>query len=121
MKPIDALKASFAAWEARDPAALAGLFAEEGAFVDPLKPAVLVGPGQIEAGNRDAMAILEDVRITIDLAFENDNHGAVEGVFQSRLADGGGRFDFPFMASVEMRDGRIERLSEYFDTKGLVP
>jgi ketosteroid isomerase-like protein len=121
MKPIEALSASFEAWEAGDPAALAALFGEGGTFIDPLKPGPLVGPDRIEAGNREAMAALEDVKITIDRAFEDGDHGAVEGQFRSRLANGGGRFDFPFMASVELAGGRVQRLSEYFDTKPLVP
>jgi ketosteroid isomerase-like protein len=121
MRPIEALTASFDAWEKGDPAALAKLFADDGEFVDPLKPAVLVGPEEIEAGNREAMAMLADVRITVERSFEDGEHGAVEGEFRSRLADGGGRFDFRFMASVELRDGAVRRLSEYFDTKPLLP
>jgi ketosteroid isomerase-like protein len=121
MNPIEALSASFKAWEARDPAALAALFAEHGTFIDPLKPGPLVGPDQIETGNREAMAALEDVSITIERSFEDAEHGAVEGQFRSRLADGGERFDFPFMASIELAGGRVQRLTEYFDTKPLVP
>lgn len=121
MSPLEALKQSFAAWEARDPGALAALFAADGAFVDPLKPGVLVGPAQIEAGNRDAMAALDDVQIVVEHGFEDGDLGAVEGEFRSRLADGGGRFDFRFMAAVELRDGRVQRLAEYFDTKPLTP
>ncbi len=40
-------------------------------------------------------------------------------MFRSALADGGGRFDFPFAMVVELRDGRIARLTEYFDTAPL--
>jgi ketosteroid isomerase-like protein len=47
--------------------------------------------------------------------------GFSEGVFTSRLAGESTRFDFRFAAVVEMRDGKIERLSEYFDTKPLLP
>jgi ketosteroid isomerase-like protein len=121
MRPIEALTASFDAWENGDPAALAKLFADDGEFIDPLKPGVLVGPDQIEAGNREAMAALEDVQIAVERSFEDGDYGAVEGEFRSRLAGGGGRFDFRFMASVELRDGAVRRLSEYFDTKPLVP
>ena len=35
------------------------------------------------------------------------------------FADGGGRFDFPFAMAVEVQDGRIARLTEYFDTAPL--
>ena len=121
MRPIEALTASFDAWEQGDPAALGRLFTEDGEFIDPLKPGVLVGPDEIESGNRDAMGMLADVQITIERSFEDGDHGAVEGEFRSRLAAGDDRFDFRFMASVELRDGAVRRLSEYFDTKPLVP
>ena len=45
--------------------------------------------------------------------------GLAEGTFASALREGG-RLDFPFAMVVEMRDGRIARLSEYFDTRPLV-
>jgi ketosteroid isomerase-like protein len=61
------------------------------------------------------------VQITIERSLEDGDYGAVEGEFRSRLAGGGGRFDFRFMASVELRDGRVQRMSEYFDTKPLLP
>ena len=121
MSPLDAMRAAFAAWEQRDPAALAILFAPDGEFIDPLKPAVLTGPAEIEAGNREAMAAVEDVRVTIDRAFEDAEHGVVEGRFLSRVAGTDVRFDFGFMASIELRDGRVARLAEYFDTRPLAP
>jgi ketosteroid isomerase-like protein len=43
------------------------------------------------------------------------------GLFASKLRDGGDRFDFPFAILVELRDGKIARLAEYFDTRPLVP
>lgn len=121
MSPLDAMRAAFAAWEQRDPGALGALFAPEGQFIDPLKPGVLTGPAEIEEGNREAMAAVEDVRVTIDRGFENATHGAVEGVFCSRIAGTDDRFDFGYMASIELRDGRVTRLAEYFDTRPLAP
>jgi ketosteroid isomerase-like protein len=115
------MRAAFAAWEERDPHALAVLFAPDGQFLDPLKPGVLVGPPEIEEGNRDAMAAVEDVRVTIDRGFEDATHAAVEGMFLSRVAGTEQRFDFGYMASIELRDGKIVRLAEYFDTRPLVP
>ena len=94
LSPLDAMRAAFAAWEARDPAALAALFAPDGQFLDPLKPGVLTGPADIEAGNRDAMAAVEDVQVTIEHGFEDGSHGAVEGMFLSRVAGTDIRFDF---------------------------
>jgi ketosteroid isomerase-like protein len=45
----------------------------------------------------------------------------VEAEFRSALASGDGRLDFDFMMLVELRDGRIARLAEYFDTGPLLP
>jgi ketosteroid isomerase-like protein len=121
LTPLEAMRAAFAAWEQRDPAALAALFAPDGVFIDPLKPGILTGPAEIEAGNRDAMAAVEDVRVTIEVGFENDVHAAAEGKFLARIAGTDERFDFGYMASLELRHGRIARLTEYFDTRPLTP
>jgi ketosteroid isomerase-like protein len=121
MSPIEVMRAAFDAWERRDPAALGALFAEDGEFLDPLKPGVLTGPAAIEVGNRDAMTAVEDVRVTVHSAFEDGARGAVEGWFRSRVAGTDVRFDFPFMAAIELRDGRIARLAEYFDTQAVKP
>jgi ketosteroid isomerase-like protein len=41
----------------------------------------------------------------------------VEAEFRSALSNGDGRLDFDFAMVVEMNDGRIARLTEYFDTR----
>jgi ketosteroid isomerase-like protein len=120
MTPLEALRAVFKAWEAGTPEALGPLFTSDGAYLDPLKPGPLEGVEAIVEGNRDAMAAIDDCRITTSLELEDDDRGVAEGVFSSRLADGGAPFEFSFSAVVEMRDGRIERLAEYFDTRPLV-
>jgi hypothetical protein len=43
-----------------------------------------------------------------------------EGSFTSRLADGSGRLDFTFAITVEMKQGRIARAAEFFDTRPLI-
>jgi uncharacterized protein (TIGR02246 family) len=120
MEPLEAVRAVFAAWEAGDADALRELFCEDGIYVDPLKPAILSGVDEVVEGNRPAMAAIEDCRVTVDVALERDGVAVVEGTFASRLVETGGRLDFPFMAVATMRDGRIERLAEYFDTRPLV-
>ena len=114
------MRAVFAAWEAGDPDALGPLFHEDGLYLDPLKDGPLAGPAAIVAGNRPAMAAIEDCHITAIVELESGTRAIAEGRFESRLADGGARFDFPFIAVVELRDGRIARLAEYFDTRPLV-
>jgi ketosteroid isomerase-like protein len=120
MTASEAMRAVFAAWEAGDADALAPLFCEDGAYLDPLKDGPLVGVEAVVEGNRPAMAALVECAITVDREVESDASVVVEGRFASRLADTGARFDFDFVAIADLRDGRIVRLAEYFDTRPLV-
>lgn len=120
MTPLEALRAVFAAWEAGDADALGPLFAEDGAYLDPLKDGVLVGRRAIVEANRDAMAAIEECVITVSLALEDGARAVAEGIFRSRLAGSDTRFDFAFTAVAELRDGHIVRLAEYFDTRPLL-
>jgi ketosteroid isomerase-like protein len=117
----EALRAVCNAWEAGDPDAAASLFAADGVYEDPLYPAPLHGPGAIRAGLAEGMGAIEDCRVTLDPVVEDGDRVLAVGFFASRLRDGGDRFDFPFAILVELRDGQIGRLAEYFDTKPLVP
>jgi uncharacterized protein (TIGR02246 family) len=119
MTPLDAIRAVFAAWEAGDPDALHDLFCEDGVYLDPLKDGPLEGRDAIVEGNRSAMAAITDCRIAVREAIETADRGMVEGLFTSRLATGDGRLDFPFAVVAELREGRIGRLAEYFDTRPL--
>ena len=119
MTPLEAMRALFAAWEAGDADALRDLFTDDGVYLDPLKPGPLTGVDEVVDGNRPAMAAIEDCVISVDLELEDGERAMVEGTFASRLVETGGRLDFPFMAVATLRDGRIERLAEYFDTRPL--
>lgn len=119
MTPLTAIRAVFDAWEAGDPDALRDLFCEEGVYLDPLKEGPLEGREAIVEGNRGAMAAITDCQVSIDVGIETDDCAMVEGFFASRLASGEGRLDFPFAVVAELRDGRIRRLAEYFDTRPL--
>jgi ketosteroid isomerase-like protein len=121
MTALEATRAVFGAWEAGDPDALRELFTEDGVYLDPLKAGPLEGRDAIVEDNRPAMAAIADCRITVSLEIEDGERAVVEGVFASRLVETGGRFDFPFVAIVELSGGRIKRLAEYFDTRPLVP
>jgi len=120
MTPLEAIRAVFAAWETGDADALRDLFCEDGVYLDPLKDGPLEGRDAIVEGNRPAMAAITDCRISIHDGVETSDHGMAEGLFASRLATGEGRLDFPFAVVARLRDGRIERLAEYFDTRPLV-
>jgi uncharacterized protein len=121
MNALEALRAVFRAWEANDPDALGPLFCDDGVYLDPLKDEALVGRVPIVEGNRSAMAAIADLVITERASLHDGDVAVVEGDFNSRLAGGEQRFDFAFAAVAEMRDGRIARLAEYFDTQPLRP
>ena len=121
MLASEAIHAVCAAWERGDPDALAGLFAEDGVYEDPLKDdGPMVGRKEIREGNRSAMAAIEDCRVEIRRLVADGAVAMAEGYFASRLADGSGRLDFPFAIVAEMEEGLIARVAEFFDTRPLV-
>jgi ketosteroid isomerase-like protein len=117
MTPGEAIQRVFEGWHEDDPAAVAALFSPQGRYEDPLFPEPLVGPDAIRDGIAPAMAEISDCRIITRRLAENGDTGIVEAEFRSALADGEGRLDFPFAMVVEMQDGLIARLTEYFDTR----
>jgi ketosteroid isomerase-like protein len=119
MTPIEVLQAICEAWNRLDNDALAELFADDGVFEDPLHEKTLRGREEIRTVNGPAMAGLSECEVTLRTALEGGDLGLAEGMFRSALADGGARMDFPFSIAIELRDGRIARLTEYFDTAPL--
>jgi ketosteroid isomerase-like protein len=120
MTPTEALKAICEAWNRLDHDALADLFTEDGVFEDPLNERTARGREDVRAITGPGMAALSECEVTLSTVVENGELALCEGMFRSALAEGGARFDFPFAMAVELRDGRIARLSEYFDTAPLV-
>lgn len=121
MTPTEAMQALFDAWEKGDPEAAAALFTPDGRYEDPLWPESRVGPEAIREGCAEGMGAITDCRIEVRAVLEEGSTCFAEGYFASVLRDSGSRFDFPFAALVEMHDGRIARLAEYFDTRPLLP
>jgi ketosteroid isomerase-like protein len=119
MTPLDCCRQFLKAWEASSPAAISSLFADIGVFTNPLQPKPLMGPRQICEAVSAGLAKIENVTIRVSNEWEQGAKACVEGEFLSRRRDNGGRFDFPFMLVLEMQDGKITRLSEYFDTARL--
>jgi ketosteroid isomerase-like protein len=121
---MDAREATMAvceAWERGDADGVAALFAADGRYEDPLFPEVLVGPEAVRGGVAPAMAEIRNLRIPIKHLVADEGVAICEASFLSELADGTGRFDFEFAMVIEVRDGRITRLCEFFDTRPLVP
>jgi ketosteroid isomerase-like protein len=121
MKPGEAIKALFDGWEKSDPDAVADLFTSDGIYEDPLQPKHLVGPDEIRQGCGTGIAAITDCQIKTLHFLESLELGFAEGFFASKDVNSGERFDFPFALLVEMREGKIARLAEYFDTKPLIP
>lgn len=116
MTPSEAVRAILRGWEEADPDAIAGLFAPDGVFDDPLQPRRRVGPADIREACAGGIAAIRNCRIPVRALFETADMAFAEGEFLSELASTGARFDFPFALVLEMRDGKVTRLSEYFDT-----
>lgn len=109
------------AWERSDAQGVADLFAQDGRYQDPLFPEVLVGPEAILRGVAPAMADITGLQIPIKhLAVEGDV-AICEAAFLCELVADGSRMDFDFAMVIEVADGQIVRLTEYFDTHPFQP
>lgn len=115
-----AIEAVCDAWTRLDNDAIAAGFAEDGVFDDPLHERRLVGRDDIRETNAGAVAALRECRVTLGHVLGDGDVGFAEGRFEAVDVDGNA-MDFPFAMVVELRGGEIARLSEYFDTRPLVP
>jgi ketosteroid isomerase-like protein len=121
MTPREALEALGAAWDRLDVDALAAAFTDDGVVEDPLLPETARGREAIVALYRPSMAELSECKVTLGHVLETGDLGVAEGRFESVIAADGSRMDFDFAMLVELRDGKVARLAEYFDTRPLVP
>ena len=67
------------------------------------------------------MGELSECRVTLGSVLEAGDLGMAEGRFESVIAADGSRMDFDFAMTVELRDGQVVRLAEYYDTRPLLP
>jgi ketosteroid isomerase-like protein len=114
MTPSQAVRAILRGWEEADPDAIASLFADDGIFDDPLQPKRRIGPAEIREACARGIAAIRDCRIPIRYLIESGDLAFAE--FQSELAGTAARFDFPFALVLEMKEGKVTRLVEYFDS-----
>jgi ketosteroid isomerase-like protein len=121
MTPREALEALGAAWDRLDVDALAAAFTDDGVVEDPLLPETARGREAIVALYTPSMAELSECKVTLGHVLETGDLGVAEGRFESVIAADGSRMDFDFAMLVELRDGKVARLAEYFDTRPLVP
>ena len=108
------------AWERNDAQGVAHLFAEDARYEDPLFPEVLVGPEAIREGVAGGMAEITGLQIPIRHIAVDGDVAICEAAFLCELTADGSRMDFDFAMAIEVRDGRIVRLTEYFDTRPFV-
>lgn len=107
------------AWIAGDNARIAELFAADGVFVDPLHERTLVGPDDILITNQPGVDALTDVAIELSHLFGEGDAAVAEGRMTATIVGDGSRMDFEFAMVAETKDGKITRLTEYFDTAPL--
>src|SRR5688572_9691406 len=119
MTPLECVRLFLEAWETSSPRAISQLFADDGVFSNPLQPRALVGPQQIFDAVSIGLGKIEDVTIRVTKSFEHGAQACIEGEFLSRKRADGSRFDFPFVLVIDLGDGKIQRLAEYFDTARL--
>ena len=119
MTPAQAIREVMAGWERLDSQQVAELFADHGIYDDPLKDGRLVGPTAILEANAKAMHDLLSCRIELGHVVETDQVAFAEGEFVSELR-AGGALTFTFAVVLEMEDGKVTRLAEYFDTRPLL-
>jgi len=118
MNPDHAMRELCAGWERGDADAIALLFAADGRYEGPLFEEVPVGPDAVRAACAAAFAELAEVRVPIRHLAVAGDVAMAEGQFLSADRDGA-RTDFELVMVVELRDGKIARFTEYFDTAQL--
>ena len=121
LTPEAALAALGTAWDALDIEQLVAVFADDGVVADPLLPREARGRDDIRELYTESMAELSECRVTLTNVLTSGDLGMAEGRFESALAADGSRMDFDFAMTVELLDGRVVRLAEYFDTRPLLP
>jgi len=119
MKPAQAIREVMTGWERLDPQQVAELFADQGTYDDPLKDGRLVGPSAILEANEKAMHDLLSCRIELSHVVETGQVALAEGEFHGVLR-AGGTLAFSFAVVLEVADGKVTRLAEYFDTRPLL-
>ena len=128
MKPSEAFTTYCQAFIARDAAAIAELFTEEGEFYVPLADSRIRGKKNIEAEMHRSSVGQRDVEVDVRRSVDQGNVGYVEASYRAIVVGTGGkldgsphRLDFRFMARIVMRGGKIDKLEEYLDTRPLFP
>jgi ketosteroid isomerase-like protein len=118
--PAEAARAYCDRFAARDLESLLSLFNPYALCEVPLWPQRAFGLSQIRAALGQATGSLAACEIEISSLLEVDAMAAGEGHLRGER-HGGAVLDFPFAMIVEMENGLISRMTEYFDCAPMFP
>lgn len=128
MTPTQAFNAYCDAFSRGDHLAMADLFTADGVFEASALDTPIRGKANLQTQLRIISNSSRNICTELRVALEDSECGHFEGAYQAEIIGSGNkidgsphRIDFRFVAIVEMRDGRIARLSEIFDTRSLHP
>ena len=128
MTPSKAFEAYCTAFAAGDHIAMANLFTDDGVFEASSIDKPLQGREELKSQLRIISNSSSDIKTETRVAIETGSNGYFEGVYEAEIIGTGGkvdgsphRIDFKFVAIVEMREDKISRLTEIFDTRPMHP
>jgi aminomethyltransferase len=128
MTPAIAFTAYCEAFARGDHVAMADLFAEDGIFEASSLEQPVRGRENLKSQLRIISSSSKNIHTEIRIAIEHGERGHFEGAYEAEIIGTGGkidgsphRIDFKFVAVIEMRDGKIARLCEIFDTRPMHP
>jgi ketosteroid isomerase-like protein len=116
----DALREYCEAFAACSAERAAAAFHDRALCEIPLIPGRLWGRDAIREALEPILADFESCEVKVGAVGERDGVAIGEGRLRAKTGDGQ-ELAFPFAAVVELDDGLIARLTEYFDTDPLLP
>ena len=128
MTPTTAFESYCDAFARGDYLTIADLFTDDGVFEASNLDKPIRGRNALEAQLRVISNACRHISTEIKTSFETDSVGHFEGAYKAEIIGTGSkidgapyRVDFKFVAVLELRNGKIARLTEIFDTAPLYP
>jgi hypothetical protein len=117
----DLLRAYLERFTAGDLDGIVALFDTQSLVEIPLLQDRVFGSAAVRSTFAGILTSVTNVRVKLNSVIGSDVLAFGEGGFAADGANGFPDLDFGFGIVVEVRDGRISRLSEYFDTDSILP
>ena len=114
-----AIQRYYAAINARQPAAIAGVFAPDGVFHYPGRPP-LHGRAAIEAAEQQILAPINTITLTPEETYIDGPRAAVKFGMRVRTRDGGSASMEGIDTFVVNPDGTLQQVDVYYDARALV-